>query len=227
MAIIGSVHMTTRRDFSHLVQKIRGVLVQECGLDMPISTLQTFCLCHVHDTWYSTAESQFVAQCMWPVMVAHSRKKGIGVVGKPENEIHQEEAWAAWAKEEGESETLKQNTDIQNDDALHTAFSSLIPNFPPFGTNIALVNYPFSLITSPCHVHVVNGRHLPLRNGFACEAHPQAHRLHLESPMLVPVISRDYIPSSRSLQFQMVTHPLSSRPWRWRNCLSKSIWKTV
>ncbi|OXC68279.1 hypothetical protein AYX13_03236 [Cryptococcus neoformans] len=100
MAIIGSVHMTPRRDFSHLVQKVRGVLVQECGLDMPISTLQTFCLCHVHDTWYSTAESQFVAQCMWPVMVAHSRKKGIGVVGKPENEIHQEEAWAAWAKEE-------------------------------------------------------------------------------------------------------------------------------
>ncbi|ADV24181.1 hypothetical protein I305_05764 [Cryptococcus gattii E566] len=100
MAVVGSVHMAPRRDFSHLVQKIRGVLVQECGLDMPISTLQTFCLCHVHDTWYSTADSQFVAQCMWPVMVAHSRKKGIGVVGKPENEIHQEEAWAAWAKEE-------------------------------------------------------------------------------------------------------------------------------
>ncbi|KAK8864734.1 hypothetical protein IAR55_001990 [Kwoniella newhampshirensis] len=100
MAIIGSVHMTPRHDFSKLVQKIRGVLVQECGLDMAISTLQAFCLCHVHDTWYSTAESQFVAQCMWPVMVAHSRKKGIGVLGKPDSEVRGEEAWSAWAKEE-------------------------------------------------------------------------------------------------------------------------------
>ncbi|WVQ79633.1 hypothetical protein IAT38_001733 [Cryptococcus sp. DSM 104549] len=100
MAIVGSVHMSPRRDFSRLVQKIRGALVQECGFDMPISTLQAFCLCHAHDTWYSTAESQFVAQCMWPVMVAHSRKKGIGVLGKPDSETHQEEAWAAWAKDE-------------------------------------------------------------------------------------------------------------------------------
>ncbi|WVQ77851.1 hypothetical protein IAR50_007548 [Cryptococcus sp. DSM 104548] len=100
MAIVGSVHMSPRRIFAPLVSKIRGTLVQGCGLDMPVTTLQTFCLCHVHDTWYGTAESQFVAQCMWPVMVAHSRKKGIGVVGKPETEVHQEEAWTAWAKEE-------------------------------------------------------------------------------------------------------------------------------
>ncbi|WWD16949.1 hypothetical protein CI109_101381 [Kwoniella shandongensis] len=100
MTIIGSIHMTPRRDLSKLVQKIRGVLVQECGLDMAISTLQAFCLCHVHDTWYSTAESQFVAQCMWPVMVAHSRKKGIGVLGKPDSDVRGEEAWSAWAKEE-------------------------------------------------------------------------------------------------------------------------------
>ncbi|ODN72778.1 hypothetical protein L202_08213 [Cryptococcus amylolentus CBS 6039] len=100
MAIVGSVHMSPRRSFLPLVSKIRGMLVQGCGLDMPVTTLQTFCLCHVHDTWYGTAESQFVAQCMWPVMVAHSRKKGIGVVGKTDTEVHQEEAWAAWAKEE-------------------------------------------------------------------------------------------------------------------------------
>ncbi|WVN87696.1 uncharacterized protein L203_102884 [Cryptococcus depauperatus CBS 7841] len=100
MSVIGSVHMTPRRDFGHLVSKIRGYLVQGCGFEMPITTLQTFCLCHVHDTWYGTVESQFVAQCMWPVMVAHSRKKGIGVTDKPEFEPQQEEAWATWAKEE-------------------------------------------------------------------------------------------------------------------------------
>ncbi|WVF71094.1 hypothetical protein IAT40_005891 [Kwoniella sp. CBS 6097] len=100
MSILGSVHLTPRLDFSHLVQKIRGTLVQGCGLDMPVSTLQAFCLCHVHDGWYSTAESQFVAQCMWPIMVAHSRKKGIGVAGRPENEVQEEEAWTAWAKDE-------------------------------------------------------------------------------------------------------------------------------
>ncbi|OCF31984.1 hypothetical protein I316_06370 [Kwoniella heveanensis BCC8398] len=100
MCILGSVHLAPRLDFSQLVQRIRGTLVQGCGLDMPVSTLQAFCLCHVHDTWYSTAESQFVAQCMWPIMVAHSRKKGIGVAGRPEHEVQEEEAWAAWAKDE-------------------------------------------------------------------------------------------------------------------------------
>ncbi|WVQ99764.1 hypothetical protein IAU59_006906 [Kwoniella sp. CBS 9459] len=100
MSILGSVHFSPRLDFSQLVQRIRGTLVQGCGLDMPVSTLQAFCLCHVHDTWYSTAESQFVAQCMWPIMVSHSRKKGIGVVGRPEHEIQEQEAWTAWAKDE-------------------------------------------------------------------------------------------------------------------------------
>ena len=106
MIITGSTHMKPRRDFSTTVSAIRGLLVQHCGLDMPISTLQAFCLCHVHDTWYGTRESQFVAQCMWPVIVAHSRKKGIGVAGRPEHDVQEEEAWAAWAKDEGEHLTM-------------------------------------------------------------------------------------------------------------------------
>jgi hypothetical protein len=35
-------------------------------------------------------------------MVAHSRKKGIGVAGRLETEIQEEEAWTVWAKDEGE-----------------------------------------------------------------------------------------------------------------------------
>ena len=102
MYIAGSTHTASRPDPSHrkIVQRIRGVLVEHCGLEMPISSLQAFCLCHVYDTWYSTRESQFVAQCMWPVMVTHSRKKGIGVVGRPEHEPQEQEAWASWAKDE-------------------------------------------------------------------------------------------------------------------------------
>lgn len=102
MAITGSVHMSLPRgEYANTVMEIRGGLIQECGLDMPISTLQTFCLCHVYDTYYGTAESLFVAQCMWPVMVAHSRKKGIGVLAPPDmDEMPQEEAWATWAKDE-------------------------------------------------------------------------------------------------------------------------------
>lgn len=84
------------------VSSIRGQLVQHCGFEMPLSTLQAFCLCHVYDTWYGTKESQFVAQCMWPVMVAHARKTGIGVVGRPEHDLQEEEAWTTWAKDEGE-----------------------------------------------------------------------------------------------------------------------------
>ncbi|OCF60817.1 hypothetical protein L486_00457 [Kwoniella mangroviensis CBS 10435] len=106
MIIVGSVHslgtldIGQKKDFSRLVSKIRSMLFQECGLEMPISILQSFTLCHVYDTWYGNSESLFVAQCMWPVMVAHSRKKGIGVLGKPETESQQEEAWTNWAKEE-------------------------------------------------------------------------------------------------------------------------------
>ena len=106
MAIVGSVHLPDRSkipDMKKVVQRIRGTLVQDCGLEMPITTLQAFCLCHVFDTWYGTSESLFVAQCMWPIMVAHSRKKGIGVVGKSENEAQEEEAWTAWAQDEGTS----------------------------------------------------------------------------------------------------------------------------
>jgi hypothetical protein len=89
-------------DFSQTVASIRGKMVQNCGLEMPITTLQCFTLCHVYDTWYGTSDSQFIAQCLWPVMVAHSRKKGIGVVGKTDEDDPQEEgAWATWAKDEG------------------------------------------------------------------------------------------------------------------------------
>ncbi|WWC88956.1 uncharacterized protein L201_003871 [Kwoniella dendrophila CBS 6074] len=109
MIIIGSVnsHSTSDFNFSNLVIKIRGLLVQECGLNMKITTLQAFTLCHVYDTWFGNSESLFVAQCMWPVMVAHSRKKGIGVQGKTndsslssDSDDHKEESWIIWAKEE-------------------------------------------------------------------------------------------------------------------------------
>lgn len=102
MVIVGAMKRPQAQDYSHIVARIRGVLVQNCGLNMPIETLQCFTLCHVHDTWFGTADSQFVAQCLWPVMVAHSRKKGIGVVGKTDLEGSQEEeAWSLWAKDEG------------------------------------------------------------------------------------------------------------------------------
>ena len=103
MAIVGTRHMTLvpPRDFLGVVRKIRGDLVQQCGYEMPVTTLQAFCLCHVHDCWYGTLESQFVAQCMWPIMVAYTRKKGTAVVGRAENEADEEEAWVAWAKDEG------------------------------------------------------------------------------------------------------------------------------
>lgn len=101
------------RNWRALTHHVRGVLVQNIGLEMPISTLQAFCLCHVHDTWYGDGETQFVAQCMWPVMSAHSRKKGIGVAGKTgagdgagagkdEGGEGQEGRWKRWAKDEGE-----------------------------------------------------------------------------------------------------------------------------
>ncbi|WWC62269.1 uncharacterized protein I303_104865 [Kwoniella dejecticola CBS 10117] len=102
MIIVGAVHTTypRRKESSRIVMQIRGMLFHECGLEMPTSTLQSFTLCHVYDTWYGNAESLFVAQCMWPVMVAHSRKKGIGVAGKPDLDAQGEEAWASWAKDE-------------------------------------------------------------------------------------------------------------------------------
>jgi hypothetical protein len=102
LVVAGSVHLSgKRKDYRRIVSRIRGALVQECGLDMAITTLQTFTLCHIYDTWYGTSESLFIAQCMWPIMVAHSRKKGIGVLGRTEmGEVQAEDAWTAWAKDE-------------------------------------------------------------------------------------------------------------------------------
>lgn len=102
LVVVGSVHLPgKRKDHRRIVSRIRGALVQECGLDMAITTLQAFTLCHIYDTWYGTSESLFTAQCMWPIMVAHSRKKGIGVLDRPEvDDVQEENAWAAWAKDE-------------------------------------------------------------------------------------------------------------------------------
>jgi hypothetical protein len=104
MIIVGAMKTAKARDFSAVVSRIRGVLVQNCGLDMPISRLQCFTLCHIYDTWFGTFDTLFTAQCMWPVMVAHSRKRGIGVVGGMDPELPEEEAtWAIWAQAERES----------------------------------------------------------------------------------------------------------------------------
>ena len=103
MAIVGSVHLSAaRKNFRPIVQRIRGQIIEQYKFEMGVETIQTMCLCHVFDTWYGTSESQFVAQCMWPMMVAYSRKKGIGVTGRSETELHGEAAWSAWAKDEGQ-----------------------------------------------------------------------------------------------------------------------------
>ena len=88
-------------DFSRIVRTIRGDLVKQCEFDMPVASLQSFCLAHVWDTWHGSTETQFVAQCMFPVMVSYTRKKGTGVQGRAEEEVDEEEAWGAWAKDEG------------------------------------------------------------------------------------------------------------------------------
>lgn len=116
MVIVGSVHFKDpsapdfppggRKALRALVKKIRGALVQNAGTDMANSVIQAFCLCHVHDVWYATSESLYVAQLTWPVMVAHTRKKGVGVVGRTETEGKGEVAWNAWAKDEGGSIVL-------------------------------------------------------------------------------------------------------------------------
>lgn len=110
MAITGAAHFPQPRpDYAKTVQQVRGALVQQCGLEMPITTLQAFCLCHVYDTWYGTSESLFISQCTWPIMVAHSRKKGIGVQDASKRspvsdldgiEEEAENAWTAWAQDE-------------------------------------------------------------------------------------------------------------------------------
>ncbi|WOO83376.1 Nicotinate catabolism cluster-specific transcription factor [Vanrija pseudolonga] len=89
------------RDDRRLVRRIRARLVEDrCGLEMDVATLQAYTLCHVYDVWHGDAETLFVAQCMWPVVVAHSRKQGIGVTGRVAPEGHTAAVWAAWAKDE-------------------------------------------------------------------------------------------------------------------------------
>jgi len=104
MAVTGMVRgtgPTARRDFRRLVQRIRARLVEDrFGLELELSTLQAFTLCHVYDVWHGDTETLFVAQCMWPVVVAHSRKQGIGVSGAAPPDGHGAAAWYAWAKDE-------------------------------------------------------------------------------------------------------------------------------
>lgn len=103
MAVTGAVHSTLRprRDDGLLVRTVRANLIKDhCGLDMELSTLQAYTLCHVYDSWYGDTETLFIAQCMWPVVVAHSRKVGIGVSGGSAPEGHGTAAWVAWAKDE-------------------------------------------------------------------------------------------------------------------------------
>jgi hypothetical protein len=118
MSIVGSAHLPTtaypalpslRVKFREIVRKVRGELVADLALAMPISSVQTFCLCHIHDMWMSTTEAQLVAQCTWSVMVVHSRRKGIGTgtkvdVADEDMAVSAEDVeWLKWAKDEGES----------------------------------------------------------------------------------------------------------------------------
>lgn len=102
MAVTGAVHWNRpRRDDGKLVRTVRANLLKDhCGLGMQLSALQAYTLCHVYDAWYGNAESLFVAQCMWPVVVTHSRKVGIGVAGIASPEGHDAGAWGSWAKDE-------------------------------------------------------------------------------------------------------------------------------
>lgn len=103
MAITGAVHSPSRprRDDGAVVRAVRANLIKDrCGTEMELSTLQAYTLCHVYDSWYGDAETLFVAQCMWPVVVAHSRKVGIGVSGGSAPEGHGTAGWVAWAKDE-------------------------------------------------------------------------------------------------------------------------------
>jgi hypothetical protein len=103
MAITGKVHQAPLRDYRSTVSRIRGLIVQSLTLEMPNTTLQTFMLCHVHDTWFGDSDTQAIAQCMWPIMVTHSRKKGIGVAGPIHAGDLAEQEWTAWARDEGKS----------------------------------------------------------------------------------------------------------------------------
>lgn len=103
MAVTGLARSThgTRRDDRGLVRRIRARLVEDrFGLEMDLATLQAFTLCHVYDVWHGDTETLFIAQCMWPVVVAHSRKQGIGVAGVHAPDGRGAAAWVAWAKDE-------------------------------------------------------------------------------------------------------------------------------
>jgi hypothetical protein len=102
MAVTGAVHWNRpRRNDGKLVRTVRAnILKDHCGVDMQLSALQAYTLCHVYDAWYGDTESLFVSQCMWPVVVAHSRKVGIGVAGTSSPERQGAGAWVAWAKDE-------------------------------------------------------------------------------------------------------------------------------
>jgi hypothetical protein len=104
MAVVGMVRGQAakgRRDYRRLVRRIRARLVEDrFGLELELSTLQAFTLCHVYDVWHGDTETMFIAQCMWPVVVAHSRKQGIGVSGAVPPDGNGVAAWHAWAKDE-------------------------------------------------------------------------------------------------------------------------------
>lgn len=90
-----------RADHRRLVRRIRARLVEDrFGLELELATLQAYTLCHVYDMWHGDMETLFIAQCMWPVVVAHSRKQGIGVSGAVPPAGHGAAAWYAWAKDE-------------------------------------------------------------------------------------------------------------------------------
>jgi hypothetical protein len=95
-------------NFGTVVQRIRGQLIAELSLTVPISNLQTFFLAHLYDVWMSTSESLTIAQCTWGTMVILYRRKGIGVgtqgfssTSNADHDFDLDAIWRSWAKEEG------------------------------------------------------------------------------------------------------------------------------
>lgn len=106
MAVSGAVHRTDvpRRDDRAITRRVRSRLVEDrFGLEVELATLQAYTLCHIYDVWYGDTGTLFTAQCMWPVVVAHSRMQGIGAIGVQTPSDHQHhggDAWINWAKDE-------------------------------------------------------------------------------------------------------------------------------
>lgn len=106
MAVAGAVHRkdVPRRDDRALTRRVRSRLVEDrFGLEVELATLQAYTLCHIYDVWYGDTETLFTAQCMWPVVVAHSRMQGIGAIGAQtpsDHQHHGSDAWQNWAKDE-------------------------------------------------------------------------------------------------------------------------------